>query len=676
MSESRLPISASELSTLWALVTFMHPRGGGAAWTEAFDALLDQAGTGDDWPEHDAVGAALEALGDPLTCISRLDHVPQGMVCGDALEADGEMVLRAADYSGFEYDLSLGSVLREKLRPLTPKDVLIDLRGASWWFLRQVGQALADALGERLEFPPEHARIVSGPVLGVLDQSGAPWSGHVRRDRDVIEPAGSASARHVTLMMTGHGSLAGQLVTAAERAGAQVLRVDEQDVPYGNAVTMHVGERCLARIRTSWIDDAAMANVTLAAERPGPSSLTETSKPRVARPPASTAGLLKGIVKFGGYLRYFYPYADERLSDGLRQAESEAAQLVVGRHPDIEQSFVRILKKLRDSHARVYSRDQDQFFGSSLERSPFLLRDDRAVVLREGHGLLARFEPGTQLLAVNDSPIRDRVDHLLTTASHSSDRAAAWMVERYLFRLHGQHSKLLLARADGTQETVRLSCAQIREGEAPSVSAVAGNVVLIDMTRLEQANVADAARAAGSAAGLILDLRGYVGTGSWQLARRLAWRQGRVAVFERRELRGVGPSVTARTTHEARVSRHPDARRIPMVALIDHRTISRSEYLALMLRAGTNCLWLGTNSAGCVGDVANFKVSAEVSIAFSGQKTLTPSGDEIQGLGLAPDIRLDQFRDGIPLSRNEWVERARKVIENQRGAFDEIDEDD
>lgn len=642
-------VPAEALSRIWALVTFLHPRGLDPVWSRAFDAAFDHAAG---LPDDTALTTALAALGDPLTGpMPREPTEPQSPEPADP-------VLRARDYLDHEYDPTLGRILRRDVRRAQTNDrVTVDLRGATWWFIHQFGAVLADLLGSPLVLPPESARAVSGATLDEFATSGAPWSGVVHLAPLSFHPSTELApgcTPEVHLQVHGQGALAGRLAIAAQRAGAHIHHVNPTRIACGNTVRVESAGRQALRIRTSWTEDYA-ENGT-ATEPPGP--VPTHTAPAQPSPPDTA----RTLIKLSGYLRFFYPYTDARLERALETATAEIDRAT--QDPDSgtsDEAYLRTMTHLNDSHARIYSPTYNHLFGHANDRSPFRLHE-HSVLLAQAAGPLADIPAGSQLLEVDGVRVEDRIQRLLSAHSHSSDRAAAWLIERYLLGNCTDHTDLLFARPDGSRAGVRARTTAIGEYKADPFF-VSDGLMYIDLTRLDEKVLAQAGRHLATARALTLDLRGYVAPTAWRLARRLAWRARRAAWFERRELRGIGPAISCRSRHDAHIAAHPIARRLPTVALINHRTISRSEYLALLLQAGTGCVLAGSASAGCVGDLTHFRLSPTATMTFTGQKTLTADGTELQGVGLAPDLQLATLEDGTPVPRHRWITQVEQLLE-------------
>ena len=653
-------VEAAQLSNLWSLVHFLHPGGETPQWADAFNKLVQDAVDRCRMPDPQHVAEALRSLDDPLTGVVGL----AGPGTAPSLTVEpptmsGATVIRARDFRERAYDHGLQSELRRLISTDPRSGVLLDLRGADWWFLRQAGPFLANALGQRLRLPAECGRVTSGPVLGRFDQSGGPWEGVVSCPGEIYLPApGSVPAGPVTLIVSGHGAFTGQIAMAAQFAGAVVVRVDEQSVPYGNSVATALARSSVARVRTSWLEGSGSA--------PDISPDRDAIRQSVQIMPdsAERGGLCAAAVKLAGYLRYFYPYRDERLIRSLDRAAAVVAEAIAQGRQVTEDEVASILIALDDSHARIYSPRMQSLLGEGLEQSPFSLATDGLVSVQFALGEGGAVPAGATLLSIDGVPVTDRVDAIVRNLSHSSDRAAAWAVERHLL---GTADVVELAFVDaGVGGSYRLHREEATAPAPPVIAALSPEAVYIDMTQLEQRHVAEALEAIASAHTLLLDLRGYAGAGSWEFARRICSRDAKIAVFERRELRGVGPTVTAISRHESAVRGSGRDAPAAVGVLIDHRTISRSEYLAAMIKAATGCSWLGTASAGCVGDVAHFEISRSMSAAFSGQQTLLPDGTAIQGAGLAPDLVIDWSDARAPAGWPHDAERAYAIMIESR----------
>ncbi|MFJ4742797.1 S41 family peptidase [Streptomyces sp. NPDC088775] len=659
------------------MVAFLHPGGAGRAWQEGFENLVARLYAGgpssiDDAAE--AVHEALRVLGDGLTCVLPAASGPHdasgGATSSDGLGHsvdDGSHCLRAVDYAPYEYDHQLAALLRSHMHGRSRSGkVVVDLSGASWWFLRQFSRVLPDFLDSTLELPQECGRLTSGIPQAEFEQSGGPWAGVVHLESEEFRRSSTTAPLDVTLLVRGFGAYVGRLAHASAMAGARIVRIGTDHAPFGNCVRIAGPGSTVLRIRSSWIEtDAELAGGTIAPRAGKVSDVAAHARSTAPRAPSLRE--LSGLLRLSGFLRYFYPYTDNRLDRALHVLDAATYDL---RSPAdtavLTRALHAALAELADTHAHVHEQNGHDLFGHAVENGLFEVHH-KTVRMGRATGELAALPAGTHLLEIDGCPVETRIATIQQNHSHSSDQARAWLVERHLLGDRGEHVRLLLATPDGREVTMRARTSDVLPAPRPGVRRTPDGVVIIDLAWLSADDHRSVDAALQEALGIIVDLRGYATGAAWQCLQRLAWRRERVACFERRELRGIGPAVSTRSRHESQVSPHPHARPLPVIGLINHRTISRSEYMALLLRAGTDCDFVGTPSAGCVGNVAHFRLTSSAVVTFTGQKTLDGRGREIMRKGILPDIWMDPEEMWERNEEDPCMEKARTLIREKNG---------
>jgi C-terminal processing protease CtpA/Prc len=95
-----------------------------------------------------------------------------------------------------------------------------------------------------------------------------------------------------------------------------------------------------------------------------------------------------------------------------------------------------------------------------------------------------------------------------------------------------------------------------------------------------------------------------------------------------------------------------------VIMLIDERTQSQAEDLALEFEAVTPVTFVGTPSAGADGDLRQIALPGWVYVSFSGYEVTHANGAQLQRIGVTPDVRVAPTLAGIRAGRDEVLERA------------------
>ncbi|MEZ7884853.1 MAG: S41 family peptidase, partial [Bacteroidales bacterium] len=103
-----------------------------------------------------------------------------------------------------------------------------------------------------------------------------------------------------------------------------------------------------------------------------------------------------------------------------------------------------------------------------------------------------------------------------------------------------------------------------------------------------------------------------------------------------------------------------------LIILVNEYTQSNAEYQAMALRAVPNAVILGSTTAGADGNTSWFFLPGGINTAISGIGVYYPNGSETQRVGIVPDIEVKPTIKGIIEGRDEILERAVDIINNNK----------
>lgn len=102
-----------------------------------------------------------------------------------------------------------------------------------------------------------------------------------------------------------------------------------------------------------------------------------------------------------------------------------------------------------------------------------------------------------------------------------------------------------------------------------------------------------------------------------------------------------------------------------VVVLVDENTLSEGEGQAMMFRAGQNTVILGSQTSGADGRVSDIFLPGGIKTWISGYGVYYPDGSQTQRIGIVPDIEVKPTVKGLAEGRDELLEKAIEVIEDE-----------
>jgi C-terminal processing protease CtpA/Prc len=163
---------------------------------------------------------------------------------------------------------------------------------------------------------------------------------------------------------------------------------------------------------------------------------------------------------------------------------------------------------------------------------------------------------------------------------------------------------------------------------------------------------------------IIFDLRGYPqGTGFIIAPRFAPDNKPRVdALFQHPRYRGPSdPLETWTSFPQSLISTDKPRYRGKVIVLIDARAISQSEHTALMFKAATKTIFVGTPTTGTNGDVTIVTIPGGLSVSFTGNGVRFPDGSELERKGIQPDVKAAPTLAGLRAGRDEVLETGLRI---------------
>lgn len=99
-----------------------------------------------------------------------------------------------------------------------------------------------------------------------------------------------------------------------------------------------------------------------------------------------------------------------------------------------------------------------------------------------------------------------------------------------------------------------------------------------------------------------------------------------------------------------------------VILLVNEETQSQSEMISMILQASGPAIVVGTQTAGCDGDVIRLPIPGGYTLAFSGRHVAYPDGTASQKLGVRRDLIVNYTTAGIATGSDEVLEAALEFL--------------
>ena len=700
--------SLVKLCEVWSSVKFFNPRlmQGELDWDGALVRAIPRVREAQTSEQRAlAIGSMLAELSDPLSRVFRGNTPRPGPASVPLFRWDGDLlIVNIGPYTDSVSDEALLFGVPHQIAAELPKakSVIFDFRTLKaetpGWVLDNltlVNEPVA-VPGWRRVFHSGHAPpsgsiagsfysalqvMASPPLAGSGGKSGLPA-------RYVCIVGEELPERAAALWWSGHAAI------VAERplSEAAIGRTRKIDLGDGWIAAVRMSETIAQGISADAVvvpggrDDAAMAKAVALARDPSPlrarpmERLTATAP--IAWNDSAYAEMsipdapyrLLGLFRLWSVIDLFYPFK-HRIGDWKavlaefipRFEDANSAE-------DYARAVLEVLARLEDGHADALGAPAMwNVIGSRLLPLEIRPIEGRFIITGKMEGLPkdCPIVIGDEAVSIDGQRLDDRVRRLRKYYGASTEAARTARVLSHAVRGPKDSVAELVVRGDdGATRIVKIPRTRIPNivREEKIWRVLDGKIGYVDLTRLTVGQVDEMFVAMNGTNAIIFDMRGYPNRTGWSIAPRLNTNHATAGAIFRR------PELTASEEYETRTS-FSFEQALPKtdqaiykgrtVMLIDERTMSQAEWTGLLFEAANGTKFIGSNSAGAVGDTTTLVLPGGIYASFTGHDVRHADGRVVQGIGLVPDIRVQPTIAGIRKGRDEVLERAMNYLERR-----------
>jgi C-terminal processing protease CtpA/Prc len=360
--------------------------------------------------------------------------------------------------------------------------------------------------------------------------------------------------------------------------------------------------------------------------------------------------------RWWGVIHYFFPNPhpfDRQFAAGLELFEQarDARSYAL--------AIAETVRWLNDGQAMVYHPGFEEAVGAFAPGAEvkWIAGENVITAVFDRESPLA---PGDRILEVDGESVWDRRARLGRLFSAATEAARAVRVSQAL--LAGERDSVVtlgIRTADGFRREIRMvrtfrATRALRRGAAARRE---NGVGYIDLVRIAEADLSAAFAELRDTRALILDTRGAVQPVAAKIAAFLSAEGGAAAQLTRPEWRHPArpePRTRAQTFAGAGEDRY----RGRIVVLANEETIGMSERACLFFEAAGKATFAGSPTAGSAGDVTNTVLPGGATVVFTGQVAAHADGRRLEGVGIAPAVKVAPTLEGVAARRDEVLERA------------------
>ncbi len=390
---------------------------------------------------------------------------------------------------------------------------------------------------------------------------------------------------------------------------------------------------------------------------------------------------LLALFRYWNVIQYFYPY--KYAIDGNWNQVLPELIPVFQQATNVQayqNALYQVVSRIQDSHGFMKSDGKRRCLRCDLGVLwlPFAVKliDNKAVITQLYADSLVSsplLRVGSVITHIDGETVQHRIERLRPYVPASNNQTSLRDMRWHIGVGHEQQAKLTIEQEgrDTTLLTARYSGATFAGKARLDVNAqnplsrwLPDSIGYVNMGKLTGQQVDSVMRPLMGAKALILDLRNYPKGTLWQVARYLTDKPNPFVHFTGPDLRFPG------VFHRAGESTLSPAGKQQIytgkvIVLIDEETQSQAEFTVMALQAATNVILVGSPTAGADGNISTVPLPGGYRTAFSGIGVYYPDGQETQRVGIQPNVLVTQTAAGIRARRDEVLERAIRVIQEE-----------
>jgi hypothetical protein len=403
------------------------------------------------------------------------------------------------------------------------------------------------------------------------------------------------------------------------------------------------------------------------------------------------ARALTAMFRFWNHVQYLYPYKKGLSWDSVLNAYIPLALKNSGT-PEIFNTIAAFIHEVRDSHADFMNPVNYYSFGNFSLPLRFKYVEGQTIVtyvnplfskdfgLHYGDVLLEKNCRNAQVFRDSISPLFRASNDLATQRDINYELTEVFYLPYSSFiNLNTPYSSYTIKSNSGSIKTVdfvfdtlsadlknkiydqskySMPKANFNDSDYTTFDGNIGYINLADARRLKELN--HSIRSLKGTKALILDIRNYPLIGGYNFPHFFSGTANRFARFYIPRLNHFPGTFRTKTVIPNWSWLFPFAPRYKgkLIILCDEHTQSAAEFSIMAMKANTNAIVIGRNTAGADGNIVDFKIDDNMFVTITGLGVCYPDGRPTQRIGIVPDIYVKEDLQAVKDGRDAELERA------------------
>lgn len=377
---------------------------------------------------------------------------------------------------------------------------------------------------------------------------------------------------------------------------------------------------------------------------------------------------LLGLFRYWNIIQNFYPYRylteqpwDEVLDEFIPAFHR------ANTFPAIDSVYLRLFSKINDGHAfaNLSTYYNTTVFGNNGVGFKIKIINDKAVVAALGADSLDREKGllvGDVIAEVNDIPIVEYIRSRRPFIAASNEKTALKYMEPILFQTNEDQLKIKFSRNDIESfisiPTLNLdSIRSVPEKNTPPFQIINNRIGYVQPGKFKEKDLESFLKLMEDKEGIIIDYRQYPVDYMHELFSNYLFPEKKTFAIFTKNI-GLSPGEFAINRSASVGNYNPDYFKGKVIILIDEGTQSAAEFQTMAFQTIPGATVIGRNSAGADGNVSYIPLPFGFQTAFSGIGVYYPNMGETQGIGIVPDIYVEQTIEDVKNKKDRILQTA------------------
>ncbi|SCY50991.1 S41 family peptidase [Alkaliphilus peptidifermentans] len=384
---------------------------------------------------------------------------------------------------------------------------------------------------------------------------------------------------------------------------------------------------------------------------------------------------LLSLYRYWNIIEYYFPYKyliDDNWDDVLHEFIPKLIE--ASDELEYKLSILELVTRVKDTHANVWDNTLENHWGEYYAPLEITFVEDKAIVtdyhdiqLGEASGL----KIGDIITRVNGKSVEEIINERLKYTPASNYPTQIRNIAANLLRGNTTYLKIEYIR-DEKVDAIDILCYSSEEMTIENrfqknkdyFKRISPEIAYIYMGALKSKDIPDIMEEIKDTNGLVIDLRSYpLEFAVFKLGEYLMPQGTDFVKFSNGSITDPGLFTMTNTLKVGKENK--DYYKGKVVILVNELTLSQAEYTAMAFRVAPRATVIGSTTAGADGNVSTFNLPGGITTAISGIGVYYPDGGETQRIGIVPDIEVKPTIEGIKSNRDELLEKAIEVINQQ-----------